>query len=35
LEEEPDDEAKWREEEEPVSAYRPFASLEDLLKHKK
>jgi 5-methylcytosine-specific restriction endonuclease McrA len=35
LEEEPDDEARWREEEEPVSTYRPFASLEDLLKAKK
>jgi len=35
LEEEPDDEARWREEEEPVSTYRPFASLEDLLKDKK
>jgi 5-methylcytosine-specific restriction endonuclease McrA len=35
LEEEPDDETKWREEEEPVSTYRPFASLEDLLKDKK
>jgi 5-methylcytosine-specific restriction endonuclease McrA len=35
LEEEPDDEAKWREEEESVSTYRPFASLEDLLKDKK
>ena len=35
LEEEPDDEARWREEEETVSAYRPFASLEDLLKTKK
>jgi 5-methylcytosine-specific restriction endonuclease McrA len=35
LEEEPDDEAKWREEEEAVSTYRPFASLEDLLKIKK
>jgi 5-methylcytosine-specific restriction endonuclease McrA len=35
LDEEPDDEARWREEEEPVSTYRPFASLEDLLKTKK
>src|SRR5271157_1958074 len=35
LEEEPDDEARWREEEEPVATYRPFASLEDLLKGKK
>ncbi|MGO9567992.1 MAG: YajD family HNH nuclease [Desulfomonilaceae bacterium] len=35
LDEEPDDEALWREEEEPVSTYRPFASLEDLLKVKK
>jgi 5-methylcytosine-specific restriction endonuclease McrA len=35
LEEEPDDEARWREEEESASTYRPFASLEDLLKIKK
>ena len=35
LEEEPDDEARWREEEESASTYRPFASLEDLLKNKK
>jgi 5-methylcytosine-specific restriction endonuclease McrA len=35
LEEVPDDEARWREEEEPVSTYRPFASLEDILKGQK
>jgi 5-methylcytosine-specific restriction endonuclease McrA len=35
LDEEPDDEARWREEEESASTYRPFASLEDLLKTKK
>jgi len=35
LEEQPDDEAKWREEEDSASTYRPFASLEDLLKVKK
>jgi 5-methylcytosine-specific restriction endonuclease McrA len=35
LEEEPDDETRWREEEESASTYRPFASLEDLLKTKK
>ncbi len=35
LDEEPDDEARWREEEESTSTYRPFASLEDLLKTKK
>ena len=35
MDELPDDEARWREEEEPVPTYRPFASLEDLLKEKK